>query len=552
MTRGPRDGPRWLLLAGLAVVAAAVLIALLVLSGRQVALSAYAKPAYVWPAAIIAFLIVAWALTAALARRRRSALRLASLILALAALGCYLLAVNPVLVLIKQGLDLKGGVHVVLEAQDLPGSPVTEESMRTVQAILEARVDALGVAEPRVEREGANRIVVELPGIADPDRALEDIGRTAFLEFAEWFDLYLADGGEDPAAVRAVLQSELGMSASAAASLVQKAATGPQLIRSQLEYAPLLDLAEPLFDAGAGLVEDAMVILTGKDLRSGGARAVLDPDNRPVVSLSFTEEGTRKFADLTARRVGKPVYILLDRQLVQAPIVSEPITTGQAQITGYASYDDAFRIAVVLNSGALPVKLVPLAPQVVSATLGADSIARSKTAGVISIVAVVVFMLVFYRAAGLLADIALSLYILLVLVALVGINATLTLPGIAGLLLSVGMAVDANVITFERIREELRLGKTIRSAIESGYARALRTIIDANVTTLIAAIVLFYLGSRGVRGFAVTLAVGIVVSMLTAVYATRLLLRLAADAGLLSDPRLFLGRAPKAGGGRLA
>lgn len=561
MSRNPRGGPRWPLLAGLGVVSVAALALLFALSGDRLNLAVLAAPGFAWPAGVAVLLVLAWVVTASVTRRRRATFRLAALVTAVAALGYYLLAVNPVLGLINQGLDLKGGVHVVLEAQDLPGSPVTEEAMQTVQAILEARVDGLGVAEPRVEREGSRRIVVELPGIEDPEQALEDIGRTAYLEFVEWFDLYLVGAGDDPQAVRAVLQEELGLSSSKAAAMIAATAEGPQLLKSRLEYLPLLGLAEPLLEAGADVVEQTQTVLTGKDLRSGGARAAIDHENRPVVSVAFTPEGTSKFADLTARRVGLPIYILLDRQLVQAPVVQEVITTGEAQITGYEDYDDAFRIAVVLNSGALPVRLVPLAPQVVSATLGADSIARSKTAGLISVAAVIGFMLLFYRAAGLLADVALSLYILLVLVALAGIKATLTLPGVAGLLLSVGMAVDANVITFERIRYELRLGKTIRSAIESGYARALRTIVDANVTTLIAAAVLFYLGSRGVRGFAVTLAVGIVVSMVTAVYVTRTLLRLAVDAGLLSSPRLFFGSwrgqeqpvpAARGGGGRRA
>jgi preprotein translocase subunit SecD len=405
------------------------------------------------------------------------------------------------------------------------------------------------VAEPRVERAGARRIVVELPGIADPERALADIGRTAFLEFVEGFDLYLISAGNDLDALRAALREELGITTAQANELVGRLGDGPQLLKTSLEYGPLIDLAEAIFEAGGLVIEEPRVALTGADLASGGARATFDQRNRAVVSISFTAEGTQKFADLTTRRLGRAIYILLDRQLVQAPTVEEPITTGKGQITGYASYEEAFRVAVLLNSGALPVKLVALAPQVVSATLGADSIARSKTAGLVSIAAVVIFMLFFYRAAGLLANLALSLYILLVLVALAGIGATLTLPGIAGLLLSVGMAVDANVITFERVREEMRLGKTVRSAVEAGFSRALATILDANVTTLIAAGVLFYLGTGPIRGFAVTLAVGIVVSLVTAVVVTRYLLRLAVGAGWLNDPRWFLGTSSAGAGG---
>ncbi|MDP2873647.1 MAG: protein translocase subunit SecD [Bacillota bacterium] len=537
--RGRRRIPSAAILAAalLAVLAAVYAVS----PAARVTLGLLGKPVYAWPAGIAVLLFLANYLTGGFRARRRSTWRLAAVLLAIACLGYYLGFVNPILAQINQGLDLKGGVHVVLEAEDIPGSPVTEEAMQTVQAILEARVNGLGVAEPRVERSGARRIIVELPGIADPERALADIGRTAYLEFVEGFDLYLVSAGDNADGLRNALREELGLTAAQAGALIQRLGEGPQLLKAGLDYAPLIDLAEAVFDTGASVVEDPRVILTGADLAAGGARAAFDQNNRPIVSLTFTAEGAQKFADLTTRRVNRPIYILLDRQLVQAPTVSEAITSGRGQITGYGSYEDAFRVAVLLNSGALPVKLVALAPQVVSATLGADSIARSKTAGIISIAAVIGFMLLFYQAAGLLANLALALYIMLVLVALAGINATLTLPGVAGLLLSVGMAVDANVITFERVREELRLGKTVRSAIESGFSRALGTIVDANLTTLIAAGVLFYLGSGPVRGFAVTLAVGIVVSMLTAVFITRYLLRLAVGAGWLRDPRWFLG-----------
>lgn len=501
-----------------------------------------------WPAAMLLLLIAAQVFTIRLPDRPRNRGRLLAAVVLIAALGGYLTLVNPIMEHISQGLDLKGGVHVVLEAQDLPDAPVTEEAMRTVEAILATRVNALGVAEPRIEREGQRRIVVELPGISDPERAMEDIGRTAYLEFAEWFDLYLVSAGDDAVAVGNVLRNDLGLSATRVAQIMAGVESGPQLISSGLEYIDLYTAVELLGEAGARTTREPRTILTGRDLKAGSARAVFDQNNRPAVSLTFAGDAATTFAELTARRVGLPVYILLDRQLVQMPTVSEPIATGQAQISGYATLEDAFRIAVVLNSGALPVKLVPLAPQVVSATLGADSIARSKTAGIVAIIAVIGFMLLFYRAAGLLANIALAVYIMLVLVILAGMGATLTLPGIAGLLLSVGMAVDANVITFERVREELGLGKTIRSAIESGYARAFRTIVDANVTTLIVGGVLFYLGTGPIRGFAVTLMVGIAASMFTAVWVTRYLMRLAVRAGLLGNTRLLFGYRMLGGG----
>lgn len=506
------------------------------------------EPRYLWPAALLLVYLAGFFTTLRMPDPRRSRIRLGIAIAVIACLGYYAFAVNPVLAQINQGLDLKGGVHVVLEAQDLPDAPVTEEAMVTVQAILETRVNGLGVAEPRVEREGARRIVVELPGIEDPEQALADIGRTAFLEFAEWFDLYLVGMGDKPDEVRSVLADKLSLSPSRISQIIAGLAERPQLLAQRLELDQLVDIAGPLDEAGAILLEEPKTVLTGKDLKVGSARAVFDPNNRPAVSLTFTGAAADTFAQLTSRRLQMPVYILLDRQLVQAPTVTEPITSGEAQISGYADFNDAFRMAVVLNSGALPVKLVPLAPQVVSASLGADSIARSKVAGLVAIAAVVAFMLFFYRAAGLLADIALSVYVMLVLGALAAIGATLTLPGVAGLLLSVGMAVDANVITFERIREELRLGRTLRSAIEAGYSRAFGTIIDSNLTTLLAGAVLFYLGTGPIRGFAVTLITGIVMSLVSAVYVSRYLLRLAARGGLLQDTRWFFGTGGGVGG----
>lgn len=499
-------------------------------------------PRVLWPVALGLAWLLAQLVTARRPDRSRSRARLGAALVVVAALGYYLVAVNPIMAHIKQGLDLQGGIHVVLEAQDLPGAPVTEEAMRTVEAILIARVNGLGVAEPRVEREGARRVVVELPGIADPERALADIGRTAFLEFAESFDLYLVGAGPNPAAVQEALAQALGITPAQAGGMMAGLPAGGRRILAEVEFDELYQVAEALAAAGAVIRDEPRTVLTGRDLRAGSARAVFDHQNRPAVSLAFSGEAVSRFAELTTRRLGRPVYILLDRQLVQAPNVSEPITTGEAQITGYGSLEEAFRIAVILNSGALPVRLEPLAPQLVSATLGADSVARSKTAGLVAVAAVVGFMVLLYRGAGLLANVALAVYMMLVLAALAGLGATLTLPGIAGLLLSVGMAVDANVITFERIREELRLGKSIRAAIESGYSLALRAIVDANLTTLIAGGVLFYLGTGPIRGFAVTLMVGITASMVTAVGVTRYLVRLAARGGLLSHHGLLFGR----------
>ncbi|MDQ7793114.1 MAG: protein translocase subunit SecD [bacterium] len=386
---------------------------------------------------------------------------------------------RPLLDSIKQGEELQGGIHVLLEAVDSPQAAVNDHSMRKAVDIIRFRVDRLGVGETRVQRIGVDRIIVGLPGIGDPDRALDVIGRTALLEFLDDQNLELKQAGEE-------------------------------------------------YEA----------IITGADLKE--AQPAIER-GRNVVLLALNPEGTRKFGDATARLIQRPIHIVLDGEVVQSPIVQDHITGGSAEITGYESLDAANRVAIVLNSGALPVELRVVETRAVSATLGQDSLARSKTAALIGISLVVAYMVLYYRGAGLVANLALTIYVFLLLGLLAGLNAALTLPGIAGIILSVGMAVDANVIVFERIREELRLGKTVRSAVEGGFSRALRAILDANVTTLIAAGVLYKFGSDRIQGFAVTLSLGILASMFTAVVITRFLLRQLIRADLVRNTRFFFG-----------
>jgi preprotein translocase subunit SecD len=282
------------------------------------------------------------------------------------------------------------------------------------------------------------------------------------------------------------------------------------------------------------------VWLTGKDLKN--ARFVYDNQNRPIVELEFSPEGAKKFAAATKANLGKPLVILLDKKVVTAPTVKDVITTGKAVIEGIASAEEAQRYAIALRSGALPVKVEILENRTVGPTLGQDSVQKSIRAFIIGVAAVLVFMVLYYRLFGLVADFSLIVYVLMVLWALGALHATLTLPGIAGFILSIGMAVDANVIIFERIKEELRNGKTIRSALETGFTRAMTTVVDSNVTTLIAAGVLYYLGTGPIRGFAVTLGLGIIASMITAVIVTKYMLRLVVNTGLTVDIRAVGGR----------
>ncbi|HWI54609.1 MAG TPA: protein translocase subunit SecD, partial [Desulfobacteria bacterium] len=373
---------------------------------------------------------------------------------------------------INLGLDLQGGVHVVLEAVDTPDAPVKPDSIDKVKAVIENRVNGLGVKEPIIQKEGNRRLIVELAGVQDAESAIATIDKTAMLKF---------------------------------------------------------------------VTADGKVVVKGEDLKD--AQAAVDPNsNAPYVSLKFDAEGARKFGEATTQIVKKypnpedpkrRIAIFLDEEMLTNPTVRNAITTGDAQITGgYKDLADANKTAILLRSGALPVKLEKVAIQTVGPTLGADSLAKSKKAGIAGIAAILVFMIAYYRLPGLMANIALTAYMIIVLGILAALHATLTLPGIAGFLLSIGMAVDANVIIFERLKEEIREGNSIRKALESGFSRAFWTIFDSNVTTLIAAAVLYYFGTGAIRGFALTLSIGILTSMFTAITLSRWLLKLVIDSGV--------------------
>ncbi|MFZ5590780.1 MAG: protein translocase subunit SecD [Bacillota bacterium] len=375
----------------------------------------------------------------------------------------------PVVKDINLGLDLRGGVHVVLEAKDTPEAKVTPEAMRQLRAVIENRVNQFGVAEPVIQQQGERRLIVELAGIKDPEKAVNDLVKVAYLEFKTM---------------------------------------------------------------------DGQTILTGADLKD--AREAKDATSGAVeVDLEFTPAGAKKFADATTANVNKQIAILLDGQVLQAPTVREPILNGRARITGYRSLDEAHTIAILLRSGALPVKVDVEEKRAVGPALGADSLAKSKHAAVVGTVAILVFMLIYYRLPGLIANFALLVYALIVLFIYVGMHVTMTLPGIAGFLLSLGIAVDANVVIFERIKEELRAGKSIGAAIDAGFKRGFVAVFDSNATTVLAAIVLYYLGTGPIRGFAVTLIIGIAASMFTAITLTRWLLRLVAAANISKNPRVY-------------
>jgi protein-export SecD/SecF family membrane protein len=282
---------------------------------------------------------------------------------------------------------------------------------------------------------------------------------------------------------------------------------------------------------------DKNVILTGQDVKN--ATVAFDELGKPAISLELNDSGTKKFAEATEKFLGQPIAIYMDEQILTNPTVQSVIATGKASITGNMTVEEAGRQANIIKSGALPVSLKTVAVKTVGATLGATALPSSIKAGTLGIGLAFLFMILFYRLPGVLANIALTVFVILNLLVFSWIGATLTLSGIAGFLLSVGMALDANMLIFERIKEELKAGKSVRSSIEAGFHRALTSILDSNITTILAGVVLYYLGSGAVRGFALTLIIGILVSMFTAITVTRMLMKLSVNAGLLSKPWHF-------------
>lgn len=390
---------------------------------------------------------------------------------------------------LRLGLDLQGGTRIVLEAERRPGVEVTADKVDAAMRVIENRIDALGVAEPLLQRQGQDRIIVEFPGLQDPQRAKELIGRTALLEFVDTDHQSLPRGAE----------------------------WLPDNRRVRLPDGQVVSLPKK-------------VVVTGADLRD--ARAEFDQQSLQwLVRFRFAGEGAKKFEDHTGRSIGEYLTIVLDNRVLSSPVIRARIP-GEGVIEGSFTADEARDLAILLRGGALPVPVRPVEERTVGPTLGRDSIDRSLRAGWIAAVAVVLFVTAYYRLPGFLASVSLSLYALLVLALFAGLGATLTLPGLAGLILSLGIAVDGNVIIFEKLKEELRAGKTLRAAIAAGWRRGLVTILDSNVTTLVGAAVLLWLGTGPIRGFAVTLSLGVLASMFTAIVATRWLVELCADLGL--------------------
>ncbi len=373
----------------------------------------------------------------------------------------------------KLGLDLKGGVYVVLEAKSEEGEVIDNSAMERLTEVLDRRINGLGVAESVVQRSGEKRVIIELPGVKDTEEAIKLIGKTALLEF------------------KLVNEDE---------SLGETLLTGKDLVKADVTY---------------------------------------DNLGRPQIAFELNAEGAKLFAEITRKNIGKKLAITLDGEIQTAPVINTEIPGGAGVITGNYTVEEAKATATLLNAGALPVKAEILETRAVGASLGDVSIAKSKKAAIIAVMLITVFMVLWYRIPGLVADLALFSFGLLAFGTLNFLDATLTLPGIAGLILSLGMAVDANVIIFERIKEELRYGNTILSSIESGFKKAFTAIFDSNLTTLIITFILFTMGTGPVKGFAITLTIGIFASMFTAITFTRILLKGFVILFKIEKPELF-------------
>ncbi|NMB27156.1 MAG: protein translocase subunit SecD [Tissierellia bacterium] len=378
---------------------------------------------------------------------------------------------------IDLGLDLAGGVYVILEAQtDLQGAELQKAMDQTIM-VINKRVDGLGVAEPNIVKESNKRIRIELAGIENPQEAIDIIGKTAQLQFID------PEGNE---------------------------------------------------------------VINGKNVKASEARfQKTEVGDKPVVTLEFDKEGAKKFAQSTKELAGKInneekiIYIVLDGEVISAPIVDEPITDGKGVIRGEFTIEEANSLANLIRAGALPVEMKALQSRVIGPTLGLEALQKSIKAGIIAILIIFLFMLFYYRIPGIVANIGLAIYILIVVYSMKFLGVKLTLPGIAGLILSIGMAVDANVLIFERIKEEIRNGKSIRASIEHGFKRALTSVLDSNITTLIAGFVLYYFGIGPIKGFGVTLILGIIASMITAVFITKYLLKLTVDMTNTKNTKLY-------------
>ncbi len=416
----------------------------------------------------------------------------------------------------RLGLDLLGGTHLVYQADLSKVSASKDDAMQGVRDVVERRVNLFGVSEPIVQVSGTDRLIVDLAGVKDVNQAIQLIGQTPFLEFKTV--LSTAEGDK-------IIKDKLGKDANgvSAAALCTSANT-VALAQFLLTYN-----ADPCFQASG---------LDGSGLKSAQV-SFNSQTYQPQINLNLNSEGTKKFADITSRNIGKSVAIYLDGQPISIPTVQSSITDGNAVISGNFTPDEAKTLVQRLNSGALPVPIKLVSQQTIGASLGNESLSRSLKAGVYGLIFVALFMILFYRLPGIFSVVALGVYVLIVLAFYKFIPVTLTLAGIAGFILSLGMAVDANILIFARMKEELAAGKSLNAAMHEGFSRAWLSVRDSHVTTLIGAVVLYAATTSIVKGFALTLGIGVLTSLFTATMVTRSFLYLVTGPWFEKRKRLF-------------
>ena len=477
---------------------------------------------------------------------RRNNLAILGLVVVLIGVAAYYIFVRqPVAEATRLGLDLEGGVSANLQGYRTDGSEVTREEMDLAAGVIRQRVDSLGVTEPEIQTQGADQVVVNIPGITDADRAVEVIGRTAQLGFYE----VLASSGGQP-----VPEGEVDSTR--------------ESLQDELEGDPAFEEGETqiLFEespspTGEGVVVQGYVFpgepaLTGEAVET--ATQTRDQQGRREVQIDLTSEGAEGFGDLSQQIVDEALAggragngrlaVVLDEDVVSAPTVQQAIYGGTVVIQnqglqGGLPPEEAQELEVVLKTGALPINMEVLSVTTIGPTLGSDSLRSGILGALVGFALVLVFLVIIYRVLGLIADLALLVYGFLLWGLIVAIPITVTLPGIAGIVLSIGVAADANVVIFERIKEEIRRGKTPRTAVGLGYQKGFKAILDGNLMTLITAFILFALSSGSVQGFAVLLAVGVILSMFTAIAITRALLGVISDRGIkLSAPMMGVSK----------
>ena len=447
---------------------------------------------------------------------------------------------------LRRGLDLQGGLQVLLEADLPPEESVDPLALDATRAIIEQRVNSLGVSEPLIQLSGSRRIIVELPGIEDPERAIETFGETGLLEFIDAGYTYLPPG----MIVRTTEEVAPGAVITPTATITPTTVPTPTAVLTSTPPAtvtpsPVLSPTIPVTPTVAPSPEEPVheTIMTGRHLSEAGIG--FDQVGLMEIRFQLNDEGAALFEGYTRTHVGENMCIVLDKEVVSCARINEPIPGGSVRITREGGFppEEAESIVIRLRYGALPIPLRVETNRTVGPTLGEDSLQKSLIAGAIGLGIVVLFMLLYYRLPGLLADVALMIYVAIVLALFKLIPVVLTLPGIAGFILSVGMAVDANILIFERMKEELRAGKGLGLAVEQGFSRAWPSIRDSNFSTIITCAILFwfgsYFGASVVKGFALTLGVGVVVSMFTAIMVTRTFLRLTIDLDRVKHHRWF-------------